>query len=106
MKMVFKDGDGHSKDDNGDSDGEGEGNRNRDSDGDGNSEGDVPKEIDGDNNATAFADSDGHTVADDNDGPANFDEFSGEKIKVRIYLSRFLYSFSYTVLLLNVVHPQ
>ena len=32
--------------------------------------------------------------------------FQGKKIKVRIYLSRFLYSFSYTVLLLNVVHPQ
>ena len=58
-----------------------------DGDGDANSEGDVAKEIDSDNNATAFADSDGHTVTDDNGGPANFDEFSGKKIKVRIYLS-------------------
>ena len=45
-------------------------------------------------------------ITDENEGPANFDECSEKKIKVRIYLSRFLYSFSYTVLLLNVVHPQ
>lgn len=63
-------GDGHGKD------GEGEGNGDRGSVGVGSNERNGAIDLDGDNNARAFTDADGHTVTDDNEGSADVNKFS------------------------------